>query len=50
MMEKLNKSIFFIKMMTYWKNIILFGIKSGLILKNNLIASLSIMKIFENQK
>ena len=28
-------------MMTYWKNILLFGIKSALILKTNLIANLS---------
>ena len=27
-------------MMTFWKNIILFGIKSALILKKNLIANL----------
>ena len=36
-------------MMTLWKIIILFGIKSALILKNNFIANLSIIKDFESQ-
>ena len=33
-------------MTTFWKNIILFGIKSALILKNNLIVNLSIVQKF----
>ena len=33
-------------MITYWKNIILFEIKSALILKKNLIANLFTKKIF----
>ena len=41
--------IFWLKMMTYQKNIILFGIKAMLISKKNLIASLSLIKFFENQ-
>ena len=45
-MDKLNGCVFPMKMRTYWKNIIVFGIKSGVILKNNLIASLSITKTF----
>ena len=35
--------------MTYYKNIILFGIKSALISEKKLIESLSIRKLFENQ-
>ena len=37
-------------MMTYWKNIILFGTKSTLILKKNLIVSLSIINFFLKNK
>ena len=43
-MAKLNGCTFLLKMMTYWKNIILFGIKSALILKKNFIGHLSTMK------
>ena len=32
-MDKLNKFIFWLKMVTYWKNIIVFGTDSALILK-----------------
>ena len=32
-MDKLNKFIFSLKMVTYWKNIIVFGTDSALILK-----------------
>ena len=39
-----------LKMMTYWKNIILFGTKSMLILKKNLIVSLSIINFFLKNK
>ena len=35
MVFKLNECIFWFKMGTYWKNIILFGIKSALILKKD---------------
>ena len=35
--------------MTYWKNIILFKIKSELILKTNLIKNLLIAKKIENE-
>ena len=34
-------------MMTYWKNVILFGIKSALILENNLIANLPTIIFFK---
>ena len=37
-------------MMTFWKNIILFGIKSALILKKNLIANLFEIKKKEIEK
>ena len=39
-MVKLNGCIFWLKMRAYWKKIILFGTKSALILKKNLIANL----------
>ena len=35
--------------MTYWENVILFGIKSALIQKNNLIVSLSTIKILKTK-
>ena len=44
MMVKLNGCIFWLKMMTYRKNIILFKIESVLILKKNLIAKLPTIK------
>ena len=50
-MVKLNGCI--CQSMTYWKNIILFRIKSTLILKKNLIANLSYgyeMTIFHNEE
>ena len=37
-------NLFFLMKMTYWKTIILLGIKSMLILKKNLIARLSRIK------
>ena len=39
MMIKLNGYLFWLKMMAYWRNMILFGIKSLLILK----------KVFDNE-
>ena len=50
MIKKLNGCILWLKMTTFWKNIILFGIKSALILKNNLIANLSITQKFLKTK
>ena len=44
MLGKLNVWIFCLNMMTYWTNIILFGIKSVLISKKKLIANLSAIK------
>ena len=44
MMNKLNGCIFWLKTIFYRKNIILFGIKSPLILKKNFIASMSKIK------
>ena len=44
MMVRLYKCIFWLKIVTYWKNIILFEIKSALILIKNLIANLSTIK------
>ena len=44
MLGKLNGWIFCLNMMTYWTNIILFGIKSVLISKKKLIANLSAIK------
>ena len=44
MMVKLNGCIFWLKMMTYLTNAILFGVKSVPILKKNLIANLSTIK------
>ena len=49
MMVKLNGCIFWSKMITYWKNIILFGIKSALILKKKLTVNLSIIKILKTK-
>ena len=49
MMNKLNGCIFWLKTIFYRKNIILFGIKSPLILKKNFIASMSKIKKIENQ-
>ena len=46
MTTKLNGCIFWLKMMTCWKNIIRLGIKSALILKKNLIANLSTIFFF----
>ena len=46
MMDKQNGCIFWLKMMAYWKNIVLFGIKSALTLKRNLIESLSMIILF----
>ena len=45
-----NECIFWLKMTTYWKNIILFVIKLMLISKRNLIASLPIIRIFWKPK
>ena len=45
-MDRLNECIFKLKMMSYWKNIKLFGLKSALISKKNLIASLSAIPIY----
>ena len=51
MLGKLNVWIFCLNMMTYWTNIILFGIKSVLISKKKLIANLSAIKnIFKPKK
>ena len=50
MMVKLNRCIFWLKMMTYWRNIIVFRIKSALILKFDLITNLSIIKMFWKPK
>ena len=41
--------IFWLKMMNFWKNIILLGLNSVLALRINLIASLSTVKNSENQ-
>ena len=41
--------IFWLKMINLWKNIILLGLNSVLALRTNLIASLSTVKISENQ-
>ena len=49
MMLKLNGCIFWLKMITCWKSIILFGIKSVLILKKNLKANLSTIKNFKTK-
>ena len=46
MMGKQNGYDLLLKMMTYYKNKILFRIKSVLISKKSLIASLSIIKTF----
>ena len=43
-MDRLNGCIFLLKMMTYQKNIILFGIKSALIYKKESDSELSITK------
>ena len=43
-MVKLNSCIFLLKIITYWKNLILFGIKSALIFKKKLVANLSAIK------
>ena len=48
MIDKLDGCIFWLKIMT-WKNIMLCGIKSALILKNNLIARLSIKNILKTK-
>ena len=45
-----NECIFWLKMTTYWKNIILFVIKLMLISKINLIASLPTIRIFWKPK
>ena len=50
MMVELNACIFWLMMMTYWKNMILFGIKSELILDKNLIGNLSKITNIEEQK
>ena len=47
--NKLNGCILCFKIKAYWENILLFGIKSEKILKNNLIANLSIIAFFKNQ-
>ena len=41
---QINGCMFCLKLKTHWKLIILFGIKSALILKKNFIANLSITK------
>ena len=50
-MYELNRCIFSLKMMSYWKNNILFGITSAVISKKVMMASPSdITFFFENQK
>ena len=49
-MDKLNGCILRLKMMSYWKNIILLGIKSVLISIKNVIANQSTIKSFHKQK
>ena len=49
-MIKLNGCNFWLKMMTYWRDIILFEIKSALILKKNFIANLPITKFLLKTK
>ena len=48
-MEKLTGCAFLLKMMSYLKYIAIFGIKSRIVLKKNLIANPSINKFSENQ-
>ena len=50
MMDKLNGFIFLTENNELFGNIILFGIKSALISKKNLIVSLSTITIFKNQE
>ena len=50
MMKKLNECIFWLKMISYWKNVIVFWINSELILKNNFIANSSPIKKFLKTK
>ena len=44
-MFKPSGRTFWLKMMAYWKNIVLFGIKSALMLKNNFMADVLTKKI-----
>ena len=48
-MDKLNGCIFWLTMVAYWKNLVLFGIKSVQAIKNNLIANLSTIKFFKTK-
>ena len=48
--EKLNECIFWLKMISYWKNVIVFWINSELILKNNFIANSPPIKKFLKTK
>ena len=50
MMGKLGGCIYWLKMMTYWSNIILFGIKSTIILRKNLVANVNAIKSFWKSK
>ena len=45
-MDELNRRIFWLKMMSYWKNNILFGITSAVISKKVMMASPSDITFF----
>ena len=49
MMDKVNECIYWLKMMTCWKSIIIFKIESLLILKKNLITSLFIINFLKTK-
>ena len=48
MILKLKGCIFWLKVMIYLRNVMIFGIKSAIVCKNNLLADPSVTKHFWN--